>query len=68
MVFGVARVTALFEYNDQMGLSHRTRMHLQYDSIVMPKNLIDFTASDSWKQIIEKCKRPASIPDTNNTG
>ena len=51
-----------------MKLSHRARMHLQYDSIVMPKNLIDFTASDSWKQIIEKCKRPASITDPNNAG
>ena len=41
MVFGVAQVTAFFEDNDQMGLSHRTRMHIQSEGIVRPKDLID---------------------------
>ena len=68
MVVGVARVTDLFEYNDQMGLSHHTRMHLQYEGIVTPNNLVDFTAPDSWKQIIENCKFTARIPDPNNSG
>ena len=36
--------------------------------IVNPGNMIDFTASDSWNQITEKCKRPARIPDQNNAG
>ena len=68
MVSGVAQVTAFFEDNDQMGLSHRTLMHLQYEGIGRPNDLVYFTASDSWKKIIENCKRPARIPDPNNTG
>ena len=68
MVFGVAQVTDFFEENDQMGLSHRTRLHLQSEGISRPENLTDFTASDSWKQIIEKCKGPARITDPNNAG
>ena len=43
-------------------------MHLQYEGIVSPNDLIDFTASDSWKQIIDNCKCPARITDTNNAG
>ena len=68
MVFGVAQVTSFFEENDQMGLSHRTHLCLKYEGIVRPDDLIDSTASDSWKQIIEKIKRPARIPDPNNAG
>ena len=68
MVFGVSRFTTFFEENDQMGLSHRTRMHLKSEVIVRPNNLIDFTTSDSWKKIIESCKHPANIPDPNNAG
>ena len=66
MVFGVAQGTAFSEDNDQIGLYHSTRLHLQSEGIVRPDNLIDFTESDSWKQIIENCKRPARIPDPKN--
>ena len=68
MVFGVAQVTDFFEENDQMGLSHRTCLHLQSEGVVSPEDIIDFTVSDSWKQIIENCKRPTRIPDPNNAG
>ena len=68
MVFGVAQVTAFFEDNCQMGLFHRTRLHLQSDVIVIHDDRIDFTASDSWRQIIENCKRPVIIPDQKNAG
>ena len=68
MVFGVAQVTAFFEDKDNMGLSHCTHIYLQYESIFRPNNMIDFTASDSWKKIIENCKCPARIPDPNNAG
>ena len=43
-------------------------MHLKSEGIVSPNNLIDFTASDSWKKIIENWKRPARIPGPNNAG
>ena len=68
MVFGVTQVTVFFEDNDQMGLSNRNCMHLQSEGIFRPNGMIDFTASESWKKIIENCKRPASIPDPNNAG
>ena len=68
MVFDVAQVVAFFEDNDQMVLSHRTRLSLQYEVIVRPDDLVDFTADDSWKQIIHNCKHPARIPDPNNEG
>ena len=67
-MFGVAQVTAFFEDNNQMGISHRTRVYLQSEGIVRPDNLIDFTASDSLKQIIEKCKHTARIHGPNNAG
>ena len=68
MIFGVSQVTAFFEENYHMGLSHCIRIHLQSEGIVRPNNLIDFTASDSWKQIIDNFKRPARIPDPNKLG
>ena len=68
MVFGVAQVTAFFKDNDQMVLSHHTRWHQQYKGIVSPKDMIDFTTYDHFKQIIDNCKRPARIPDLNNIG
>ena len=68
MVFGVAQVTAFFKDNNQMGLYHRTCLHLQSEDVVRPEYLIDFTASDSWKQITENCKRPTIITDPNNEG
>ena len=49
MIFGVAQVTAFFEDNDQMGLSHITRLHLHYEGIVRPEDLIDFTElGNAW--------------------
>ena len=68
MVFGVAQVTAFFEENDQMGLSHCTRIYLQSEGIVRPDNLIYFTASEYWKKITKNCKCTARIPDPNNAG
>ena len=51
-----------------MGLSARTRIHLQGEGILIPDNLIDFTSKDSWEQIVDNCKRPARITDTANVG
>ena len=51
-----------------MGLSCLTSMYLQSEGIVRPNNLIDLTASYSWRKIIDKCKRPESIPDANKAG
>ena len=68
MVFGVSQVTAFFKDNYHMGLSHRTHLHLQSEGIARPDNLLNFTASDSWKQIIDNFKRPAIIPNQNNVG
>ena len=67
MFFDVAQVTALFKDNIQMVFSHHTRMHLQSEGTFRPKDLIEFTASYSWKQIIENCKCPVRIIDPNNT-
>ena len=62
------QVTAFFRYIDQMGLSARTRIHIQGEEILLPDDLIDFTSKDSWDQIVDNCKRPARIPDPTNVG
>ena len=68
MIFGVDQVIAFFEDNDQMGLSHCTRSHIQSEGIFRPDYLIDFTASDSWNKINKNCKRTARVTDPNNAG
>ena len=68
MVFGVAQVTTFFEENNQMGLSQCTRLRLQSEGTVRPKDLIEFTLSDSCNKITKNCKSPSRITDTNNAG
>ena len=46
-----------------MGLSARTRIHLQGEGILIPDDLVDFTSKDSWDQIMDNCKCPARILD-----
>ena len=42
MVFTAPQKTAFFENANQMGLSHRTRVHLQREGIVQVRDLLDF--------------------------
>ena len=51
-----------------MGLSHLNRLYLKSEGIIRPNDLIDFTTYDHFKQIIDNCKCPARITDTNNIG
>ena len=55
------QTTAFFETAAQMGVSHRTRMHLQDEGIVDPEDLRDFVLDSSWDQIVGNCKRPGQI-------
>ena len=50
-----------FEDADQMGLSNRTRVHLQDEGIVEVDDLRDFVLGSSWDQVKENCKRPGQI-------
>ena len=68
MVFTVAQQTAFYEDADQMGLSHRTRIHLQGEGINHPEDLAEFTKKEVWDQIAENCKRPPQIPDPAGGG
>ena len=68
MVFSNAQQTAFFTDNDQMGLSARTRAHLATEGINHPVDLAEFVEEDSWKQILENCKRPPQIPDPAGGG
>lgn len=45
-----------------MGLSNRTRLHLQTEGITTPDDLVDFVTKDSWDPIVDNCKRPPQIP------
>ena len=45
-----------------MGLSNRTRAHLQTEGISTPDDLIDFVSTDSWTPILDNCRRPPQIP------
>ena len=68
MVFTNAQITAFFEGNDQMGLSHRTRLYLQLEGLDHPRDLVDFVKSDAWDQVLENCKRPPQVADPANPG
>ncbi len=52
MVFTSTQTTACFEDNAQMGLSNRTRVHLQGEGITHPNNLLEFIEKESWEQIV----------------
>ena len=58
MVFTAAQTTTFFENAAQMGLENRVRVYLQDEGINDVDDLEEFTTSESWKQIIENCKRP----------
>ena len=68
MVFTGAQQTAFYEEPAQMGLSHRTRVHLQDEGINHPEDLAEFTKKETWDQIVENCKRPPQIPDPDEEG
>ena len=61
MVFTTSQITAFFENADQMESSNRTRVHLQGEGITHPNDLLEFMDKNSWKQIVETCKRPPQI-------
>ena len=45
-----------------MGLSNRTRLHLQSEGITTPDDLIDFVKTEDWTPILDNCRRPPQIP------
>ena len=57
----VLQTTAFFESAAQMGLSNRTRLHLQDEGIVDVEDLRDFILNSSWDQIVSNCKKPGQI-------
>ena len=68
MVFTGAQQTAFYQEVAQMGLSHRTRIHLQGEGIDHPEDLAEFIKKETWDQIVENCKRPPQIPDPAGGG
>ena len=62
MVLTAGQLTLFFEDANQMGLSNRTRLHLQTEGITTPDDLVDFVTKDSWDPIVDNCKRPPQIP------
>ena len=62
MVLTGGQLTAFFEDANQMGLSNRTRMHLQTEGITTPDDLVDFVSKDSWTPILDNCRRPPQVP------
>ena len=61
MVLTGGQLTLFFEDANQMGLSNRTRLHLQTEGITTPDDLVDFVTKDSWDPIVDNCKRPPQI-------
>ena len=45
-----------------MGLSNRTRLHLQTEGINTPDDLVDFVGKEDWTPILDNCRRPPQIP------
>ncbi len=62
MVLTANQITAFFEDAVQMGLSNRTRVHLQTEGINDPDDLIDFVGKEDWTPILDNCCRPPQIP------
>ena len=61
MVLTAGQLTLFFEDTNQMGLSNRTRMHLQTEGITTLDDLVDFVAKNLWDPIVDNCKRPPRI-------
>ena len=62
MVLTAGQLTAFFKYANQMGLSNRTRVHLQTEGISTPDDLIEFVGKEDWTPILDNCRRPPQIP------
>ena len=62
MVLTAGQLTAFFEDANQMGLSNRTRVHLQTEGISTPDDLIEFVGKEDWTPILDNCRRPPQIP------
>ncbi len=62
MVLTAGQLTGFFEDAAQMGLSNRTRVHLQTEGINVPDDLIDFVGKEDWTLILDNCRRPPQIP------
>ena len=65
MVLTAAQATAFFTGANQMGLDARTRTHFATEGIVNVEDLAEFTEADTWKQIVENCRRPPKIPNAD---
>ena len=61
MVFTNAQTTAFFEDRAQMHLEGRTQIFLQSEGITNVTDLEEFVTDESWKQVLENCKRPPQI-------
>jgi hypothetical protein len=61
MVFTVPATLAFFTEDTQMGLQVRTRVHLATEGIDMVEDLAEFAEEDSWRQVIDNCRRPPKI-------
>ena len=53
MIFTASQLTVSFKDNNQIGLSHRTRVCLQGKCITHPSDLSKFTKREAWAQIVE---------------
>ena len=62
MVLTAGQLTLFFEDANQMGLSNRTRLHLQSEGMTTPNDLIDFVKTEDWTPILDNCRRPPQIP------
>ena len=59
-------INSLFQDADQMELSARTQAQLSGEGITDLDDLADFGNKEAWAQIVENCKRPPKIADSNN--
>ena len=62
------QTTDLFTQPDQMGLEARTWAFLTNEGIQFADDMSIFKKKESWKQLLENCKRPPQIADPNNPG
>ena len=66
MVLTDAQQVSFFEYADQMGLKHSTRVYsLDVEGIENVDDLADWDVED-WGQWASNCKKPDMIQDPNN--
>jgi hypothetical protein len=65
MVFTAAQTENFFTQDTQTGLDTRNCVQLQTKGIVNIEDLAKFTDEETWKQVIDNCRRPPKVPDVN---